>query len=295
MSFIEVAGLEHTYLRGTPFASKVLHGVDLTIERGELVGLVGPSRSGKSTLVQYLNGLLRPEAGRVVVDGIDTARIKDLRVLHQRVGLVFQYPEDQLFADTVSEDVAFGPRNAGLEGHELRARVTGALAAVGLEPGTFWERDIHALSGGQKRRAAIAGVLALQPEVLVLDDPVAGLDPKGRDEILAWVSELHRSEGRTTVLISNNLEDIAPLLQRVLVMDEGKIVAQGEPQEVFADLELMRATKLGLLPTVELMQRLRDRGYDVPLGVLTPAHAARVIANLPDVAPRPKGASYGAR
>ncbi|MGH2820007.1 MAG: ATP-binding cassette domain-containing protein, partial [Actinomycetota bacterium] len=262
MAIIEVQGLEHTYLADTPFASKVLHGVDLTVEEGELVGLIGPSRAGKSTVAQYLNGLLRPRRGRVVIDGVETAsRSVDLRALRQNVGLVFQYPEHQLFAETVGEDVAFGPRNLGLPEDEVRRRVDAALETVSLEPAEFRDRYIHALSGGQMRRAAIAGVLALQPKVLILDDPIAGLDPRGRDDILGWIKQLHERENLTIVLISNSLEEIAPLLERVVVMSGGRVVASGAPGRVFADVDLMREVGLGLLPTVELMVKLRDKGY----------------------------------
>nr|MBA2529178.1 energy-coupling factor transporter ATPase [Euzebyales bacterium] len=266
MSLIEIEGLEHTYLEGTPFASRVLRGVDLAVEEGELLGVVGPSQSGKSTMAQFCNGLLRPRRGRVVVDGVDTgARGADLRELRRRVGLVFQYPEHQLFAETVGDDVAFGPRNIGVPKAALAARVDAALEAVSLDPATFRDRYVHTLSGGQKRRAAIAGVLALEPAVLILDDPIAGLDPRGRDGILGWIAELHRRGGLTTVLISNSLEEIAPLLQRVAVMAAGRVVTAGTPAEVFGDPEVLRRVGLGVLPTVELMGALQARGLDVPL------------------------------
>lgn len=293
---IEVQGLEHTYLEGTPFAAKVLHGVDLTVEAGELVGLVGPSQAGKSTLAQYLNGLYVPRVGRVVVDGTDTrAPGVDLLALRQRVGLVFQYPEHQLFAETVGDDVAFGPRNLGLPPDEVDRRVTAALAVVGLDPEVYRDRYIHALSGGQKRRVAIAGVLALEPKVLILDDPTAGLDPRGRDEILAWISGLHRERAMTILLVSNSLEEVAPVIQRVVVMARGRVVAQGQPGEVFSQVELMQQVGLGLLPTVELMLALRQRGFDVPLGVLSVERAAQVVAELLPAQGRKGGVAGGTR
>jgi energy-coupling factor transport system ATP-binding protein len=275
---IEVTGLHHTYLDGTPFATKVLHGVDLRVEDGEFVGLIGPTRAGKSTLAQFLNGLFLPRVGKVVVDGIDTAaKNVDLMLLRQKVGLVFQYPEHQLFAETVGKDIAFGPKNLGLPVDEVKSRVEQALLAVGLDPDIFWDRYIFALSGGQKRRVAIAGVLALQPKVLILDDPTAGLDPRGRDEILGTVRQLHRTTGATILLISGSLEEVAALTDRVVVMDQGRVVADGPTRQIFSQVDLLRSTGLGVLPTVELMHGLRSRGYDVPLDVLTPDEAAAVI------------------
>lgn len=277
---IVVTGLEHTYLAGTPFAAKVLHGVDLEIRDGEFVGLIGPTRSGKSTLAQYLNALFVPKVGQVLIGGVDTrSRSVDLMKLRQQVGLVFQYPEHQLFAETVGKDIAFGPKNLGLPEAEIRRRVEQSLVDVGLDPDIYWDRYIHALSGGQKRRAAIAGVLALEPSVLILDDPTAGLDPRGRDEILGVIARLHR-DGRTVALISGNLEDVAALAQRVVVLDRGRVAAEGPVREIFSRVDLLRSMGLGVLPTVELMHGLRQRGYDVPLGVLTADEAADVILRL---------------
>ncbi len=291
---IVVSGLEHTYLQGTPFEAKVLHGVDMEIQDGEFLGLIGPTRSGKSTLAQFLNALFIPKTGKVVVDNVDTsAKGVDLMALRQKVGLVFQYPEHHLFAETVGRDIAFGPKNLGLPIAEVKNRVEQSLIGVGLDPDIFWDRYIFALSGGQKRRVAIAGVLALQPKVLVLDDPTAGLDPRGRDEILTTVRELHRSSGSTTILISNSLEDVAALVDRVIVMDKGRVIASGSTRAIFSQIELLRSIGLGVLPTVELMHGLRSRGYDVPLDVLTPDEAAEVLLglNLPGLAGLPANAA----
>lgn len=278
---IVVSGLEHTYLRGTPFEAKVLHGVDVEIRDGEFVGLIGATRSGKSTLAQYFNGLFIPHVGTVVVDGIDTRQKGiDLITLRQQVGMVFQYPEHQLFAETVGRDIAFGPKNMGLPIDEVKNRVERSLLAVGLDPDTYWDRYIFALSGGQKRRVAIAGVLALGPKVLILDDPTAGLDPRGRDEILATIRDLHRNSGATIVLISNSLEDVAPLVERVIVMERGRVVAEGPTRKIFTEIDLLRRVGLGLLPTVELMHALRSRGYDVPLDALSPQEAALALRRL---------------
>ncbi len=296
MSLIEVRDLHHTFLAGTPFASTVLHGVDLDVDAGELLGIVGPSQAGKSTLAQFLNGLLTPQRGSVVVDGVDTGRRgADLGRLRRRVGLVFQYPEHQLFAETVGDDVAFGPTNLGLGRDEVDARVDAALEAVALDPRVYRDRYVSALSGGQKRRAAIAGVLALEPEILVLDDPIAGLDPRGRDDILGWIRRLHAERGLTVVLISNSLEEIAPLLQRVAVLAGGRVVASGEPGEVFADADLLRSLGLGSLPTVDLMAAVRAGGLDVPLGVLDVDEAARVLAEALSARAATDRSGHGAR
>ncbi len=267
---IVVKDLEHTYMEGTPFANKVLYGVNMTVEDGELLGLIGPSRSGKSTLVQYFNGLFIPEKGQVRVDSLDTRENrKNLKALRQKVGLIFQYPEHQLFAETVSKDVGFGPRNLGLDEKEITRRVWHSLEAVGMDPKIYWNRYTFALSGGQKRRVAIAGVLAMQPKVLVLDDPTAGLDPKGREEILSMVKQLHENLRVTIVFISNNMEDVARLAQRVVCLAQGKIVMSGKPIEVFTQVEMLKSMGLGVLPTISIIQKLRDRGLNVPLNTLT--------------------------
>ncbi|MHB1651604.1 MAG: energy-coupling factor transporter ATPase [Desulfitobacteriaceae bacterium] len=267
---IIVKDLEHTYMEGTPFANKVLHGVSMTVNDGELLGLIGPSRSGKSTLIQYFNGLFIPEKGQVAVDSVDTRENRrNLKPLRQKVGLVFQYPEHQLFEETVSKDVGFGPRNLGLGEKEIIRRVWNSLEAVGMEPKTYWNRYTFALSGGQKRRVAIAGVLAMQPKILVLDDPTAGLDPRGREEILRVVQGLHRDLGVTIVFISNNMEDIARLAQRVVCLAEGKVLLEGEPAEVFTQVELLQSMGLGILPTISIMRKLHDRGLNVPLNTLS--------------------------
>jgi len=277
---ISVSELEHTYLMGTPFEHKVLHGVNMTVADGELLGLIGPARAGKSTLIQYFNGLFVPAAGRVLVDGVDTrSKRRNLKELRQQVGLVFQYPEHQLFEDTVSQDVAFGPRNLGLSERETEARVWSALEAVGLDPEVFWNRYTFALSGGQKRRVAIAGVLAMQPHILVLDEPTAGLDPRGREEILKIVEQLHRQLRRTVVLVSNNMEDVARLAQRVVCLARGKIVLEGEPRAVFSEIGMLRSLGLGVLPTIEIMSKLKARGLDVPTDTLTVQETVAALLN----------------
>jgi energy-coupling factor transport system ATP-binding protein len=279
---ITVENLEHTYMVGTPFETKVLHGVDLEVREGEMLGLVGPSQSGKSTLVQYFNGLFVPRGkGRVVVDGIDTSRKgANLKALRQKVGLVFQYPEHQLFKGTVGEDVAFGPRCLGVPPAEVGPRVDAALRAVGLEPEVFRDRYIFALSGGQKRRVAIAGVLAMNPRIMVFDDPTAGLDPRGRVEILDTIARLRREQGLTVVFVSNSLEDVARLADRVAVLAGGRVVRVGRPAEVFSDVDLLTRIGLGTLQTVDVLARLRRKGWDVRCTVLGVEEAAAEIVRV---------------
>ncbi len=275
---IKVRGLEHSYMEGTPFENQVLYGVDLDIEEGEMVGLIGPTQSGKSTLIQYLNGLFIPKIGEVVVDGIDVREQRSrLRKLRQKVGLVFQYPEHQLFEETVGKDVAFGPKNLGLPEDEVRRRVDSALEAVGLDPEVFRDRYIFALSGGQKRRVAIAGVLALNPRVMIFDDPTAGLDPRGREEILATIKKLHSEQDLTVIFVSNSLEDIARLVDRLIVLAQGKVIMSGTPREVFSQVKKMREIGMGILQTVDVMSRLRDRGWDVATTALTVEEACDEI------------------
>jgi energy-coupling factor transport system ATP-binding protein len=280
MALIEIRGLQYTYLEGTPFESTALRGVDLTVEEGELLGLVGSTHSGKSTLLQFINGLKVPRIGAVSVAGIETsARRADLFRLRQLVGMLFQYAETQLFCQTVGEDIEFGPKNYGVGKAELSNRVREAMDIVGL-PSEYRTRDTYALSGGEKRRAAIAGVLSLKPRVLLLDEPIAGLDPRGRDEILAWIRDVRQREGLTILIASNSIQDVAPLLSRVVVMSEGVVIGDGPPERVLTDEALMRKGGLGSLPTVELMRALRALGHDVPLSVFSPAEAATVVARL---------------
>lgn len=265
---ISLDAVTHTYTPGTSFAVTALDKVSLTIHKGEFVGLIGPTGSGKSTLVQHLNGLLKPTSGHVRLEGRDIwEKGVSLKQVRQRIGLVFQYPEHQLFDETVAADVAFGPRNAGLTGQAVEDRVTEALALVGLG-GALADRSPFALSGGQMRRAALAGVLAMRPEVLVLDEPASGLDPRGRDEILGHVLGLHRL-GLTVVLVSHNMEDIARLATRIIVMHQGRVLMDGTPREVFARTDELEAVGLSAPPMTLLARELRQRGLDVPLDLIS--------------------------
>lgn len=265
---IEVRNLTHVYHKGSPSEAVALKNVSFRIENGEFVGLIGPTGSGKSTLIQHLNGLLKPTSGEVLVDGEDIwGRSMSLRKLRQRVGLVFQYAEQQVFEETVRDDIAFGPRNLGLSEKEVQERVLEAAKMVGL-PEELLGRSPFELSGGQLRRVAIAGVVAMKPEVLILDEPAAGLDPRGRDAILSSVKEMHRS-GMTVILVSHNMEDVARLCERILVLNKGELVADGTPREIFSRNELVR--KIGLKPpdVVSLMEKLRERGWNVRTDIVT--------------------------
>lgn len=274
---IVVEDLHHVYLEGTRDAVRAVDGVSLTIEDGAFVGLIGPTGSGKSTLVQHLNGLLRPTSGRVLVDGQDIWNGKlPLREVRRRVGLVFQFPEHQLFEETVFDDVAFGPRNLGLDPGAVRERVEEALRTVGLDPGEFGPRPPFALSGGQMRRVAIAGVLAMRPRTLVLDEPASGLDPSGRRELFEYLRAINAA-GTAVVLVSHNMDDVARLAERVVVMDRGRVVLEGPTRQVFADAERLRALGLDAPPVTRLAQALYAAGCPVPPDLVTVDEAAEAI------------------
>ncbi len=254
-----------------------LRNVSLEIEDGELVGIIGPSGSGKSTLVQHFNGLLKPDSGKVYVDGVDlTLKDTQLRPIRQKVGMVFQYPEHQLFGETVLEDVGFGPQNIGLSDDEVVQRVQEALAYVGLDFASIKDQSPFELSGGQKRRVAIAGVLAMRPSVLILDEPTAGLDPEGREEILAEIRQLH-NDGITVVLVTHSMEDVARLASRLIVMDQGAVALDGTPVEVFGQAARLKELGLGLPEITELMHELKANGLDVRTDILTVPEAEEEI------------------
>ncbi len=262
---IEVKNLTHTYSQGSAFQATAIQDVSLRIEDGEFVAIVGHTGSGKSTLVQHLNGLLKPTAGQVLVDGEDmNGEGVNKRRIRQKVGLVFQYPEYQLFEETIAKDVAFGPKNQGLSDAEVDARVRRALAHVHLDYDTFAERSPFELSGGQMRRVAIAGVLAMEPKVLILDEPTAGLDPMGRESILDMIQELHREGGVTVVMVSHSMDDCARLATRMLVMSKGRLVLADSPRNVFRQTCLMEELHLGVPQAAKLRDALRARGLSLP-------------------------------
>ena len=265
---IVIEHLNYVYMQGGPYETKALDDVSLTIHDGEFVGLIGHTGSGKSTLVQHLNGLILPMSGQITVDAMDLAdKNTDKRAIRRRVGLVFQYPENQLFEETVAKDIAFGPKNLGLDEAEIDRRVRTAMRRVALDYDKLSQRSVFELSGGQMRRVAIAGVLAMEPQTLVLDEPCAGLDPKGREEILGLISDLHRESGATIVMVSHSMDDVAALAERVIVMNHGKVAMDGAPREVFSRGEELRAIGLDVPQAVELAQKLREKGFDVPEGI----------------------------
>ena len=279
---IQVEHLTHTYMTDSPFAATALEDVSLTIEDGELVGLLGHTGSGKTTLVQHLNGLLKPTSGKVVVDGLDiTEKGVSLLEVRRRVGLVFQYPEYQLFEETVAKDVAFGPKNLGLSEQEVDQRVRFALREVGLAYDEIAQRSPFELSGGQMRRVAIAGVLAMRPKTLILDEPTAGLDPAGRRSILGMIRELHAAGGLTVVMVSHNMDDISSLATRLVVMSRGRMVLTGTPREVFQHRELLSSIGLGIPQAAELTQQLIAEGYPLPADLYTPEEVAEALLKLP--------------
>ena len=263
---IEVKNLSHVYAQGSPFQSAAVQDVSFTLGEGELVGLIGHTGSGKSTLVQHLNGLVKPTSGTVLVDGVDLwAKGTDLRAVRKKVGLVFQYPEYQLFEETVLKDIAFGPRDLSLSEAQAQERAREAAKAVNL-PEEVLERSPFDLSGGQKRRVAIAGVLAMHPRTLILDEPAAGLDPSGRREMLALLKALH-GRGMTLVMVSHSMTDVSRLCKRVLVMNQGRLVMDGAPGEVFGRAAELKAMGLGLPRGAELALRLREAGFPLPQGL----------------------------
>ena len=278
---IEVKKLTHVYMPGTPFEAKALNEVSLSIRDGEFVGIIGHTGSGKSTLISHLNGLERSEPGVVFVNGMDLGeKGADLIAIRRTVGLVFQYPEYQLFEETVAKDVAFGPTNLGLDAGEISKRVELALRQVGLDPASVSEKSPFELSGGQKRRVAIAGVLAMQPAILILDEPAAGLDPTGRREMFGLIRGIHES-GTTVVMVSHSMDDVGRLCDRLFVLNRGEIAYTGTPAEVFVHESKLHAIGLDVPECAKLARRLRESGFDMPEGIYrTEDVCAAIIDNL---------------
>jgi len=261
---IKVENLTHIYSKDTVFQHVALDNVSFTIEDGEFIGLIGHTGSGKSTLIQHLNGLLKPTSGKIYIDDVDiNSKEVPLKLIRQKVGLVFQYPEHQLFEETVYKDVAFGPMNLNLSEKEIHERVKSSLDLVGLNFDEVKDKSPFDLSGGQKRRVAIAGVLAMKPKVLILDEPTAGLDPKGRDEILRQIKLLHEREKLTIILVSHSMEDIAKLVDKILVMNKGKIQFFDTPQKIFKEAETLERIGLGVPQVSYLIRELRKKGFPI--------------------------------
>lgn len=276
---IEVKGLTHIYSEGLPHESIALADVSFKAEDGQLVGIIGHTGSGKSTLVQHLNGLLKPKSGQIIVSGTDiTAEGVVMRDIRRKIGLVFQYPEYQLFEETVAKDVAFGPANLGLSEEEIDVRVQEAIELVGLDYHAVKNISPFDLSGGQKRRVAIAGVIAMKPEVLILDEPTAGLNPKAHADILQMVQAIHDREGNIVFLVSHNMNDIARMSDQVLVMDHGKVALNGTPAEVFLQEGKLKAMGLALPDSMEIVSRLSAAGLPIEGSCLTLDEAADEIA-----------------
>lgn len=275
---IELAGVSFVYLRETPMAQTALKNISLQIGDGEFVSVIGPTGSGKSTLVQLFNGLLQPTQGKILVDGQEIGtNPASLRALRQRVGLVFQFPEHQLFEERVYDDVAFGPRNLGCSEAAVRERVQDSLQMVGLDYEFFKSRSPFALSGGEMRRVAIAGVLAMEPEILVLDEPTSGLDPVGRVEIMSRLDHLHRQKNLTIVLVSHNMDEVSHFSKRLIVLDKGRLVLEGTPKQVFVQPDRLLQIGLDIPQITTLLRRLKAKGLDVPVDVFKIVEAEQAI------------------
>ena len=277
---IEIKNLTHIYNQNTSFERVAIDNISFAIPDGQFVGLIGHTGSGKSTLIQHLNSLVKPSSGSVLIDGEDiNSDKKKLKAVRQKVGLVFQYPEHQLFEMTVRKDVAFGPETMGLSQDEVDLRVTEALDVVGVSA-DLHERSPFELSGGQKRRVAIAGVLAMRPKILVLDEPTAGLDPKGREELFSQIKQMHERLGITIILVSHSMEDIAKLVERIIVLEKGRMFDDNTPEKVFARGRELEEIGLSAPQISILMSELKAKGLDVPDNVFTVEAAERVLLDI---------------
>lgn len=277
MSIIKTEGLTYVYGENTPFRKVALDNVDLEINEGEILGVIGHTGSGKSTLIQHFNGLMKPTSGRVLVDGEDFAADKEkLRAVRFKVGLVLQYPEYQLFEETVYKDIAYGPKNMKLDEQEIDRRVRETAELVGLDP-EILDKSPFELSGGQKRRAAIAGVMAMEPRVLILDEPASGLDPQGRDRIFEIIKRYHEEKGSTVLIVSHSMEDIARLADRILVMNEGKVFCCAEPPAVFSRSTELEQIGLSVPQVTRVFNALNEMGFGLPQDVYTVKYAEKVL------------------
>lgn len=275
---IEIQNLKHIYMCGTPFETVALHDISLTIAKGEFIGIIGHTGSGKSTLVQHFNGLLKPTAGSVRIEGKDIWKDKiEMRQVRQKIGLLFQFPEQQLFAETVAEDVAFGPKNLDLPAPQIQERVREALEYVELGYNAIKERSPFNLSGGEKRRVALAGVLAMRPQALILDEPTAGLDPAGRKHLLKLIQRLHLEAGKTIIMVTHNMEEVARLASRLFILHQGKLTMEGNPAEIFSSGQPLEKLGLSLPVTVALMQKLKEKGKKVKTNVFSLEEAKQEI------------------
>lgn len=278
---IKIENLTHIYMLGTPFEKVALNNINLTIDKGDFVAVIGHTGSGKSTLIQHINGLMTPTSGSVMVDDIDINKDKaNLIEIRKKVGIVFQYPEYQLFEETIEKDIAFGPKNLHLSEEEIHERVKSSMEMVELDYKKFKDKSPFDLSGGQKRRVAIAGVIAMKPNVLILDEPTAGLDPKGRDEILDQIKKLHDEYNMTIIIVSHSMEDVAKIANTVVVMNNGEIVLKGTPKEVFKQSDLLESIGLGVPQVTYLMKALKKKGFNVSEDAYTIEQAKEELLKL---------------
>lgn len=277
MSLLSVKDLSYVYSKGTPFENTAVDNISFEINRGDFVGIIGHTGSGKSTLVQMLNGLLKPSSGTITLDGVNIwDKPKEIRRIRFKVGLVFQYPEYQLFEETVEKDIAFGPTNMGLKEAEIKERVSDAAKFVGLDPDLLKESPFD-LSGGEKRRAAIAGVIAMDPDILILDEPCAGLDPLGREVLLAQIARYHQHRGNTVILVSHSMEDVATVCDKVMVMNHAKLEMFDETKEVFSRGEKLASMSLRIPQITSVIDSLISAGFPLKKGTLTVEEAVEDI------------------
>lgn len=278
---IKIENLTHVYMPRSPFEKKALDNVSIDISDGEFVALIGHTGSGKSTLIQHMNGLLKPTSGKIYIDNINIAdsnvKMSDIR---KKVGLVFQYPEYQLFEETIEKDIMFGPQKLGLADTEVLSRVKRAMNIVGLNYEKYKDKSPFEVSGGQKRRVAIAGVVAMEPKVLILDEPTAGLDPKGRDEILSKIKMLHKEYRMTIILVSHSMEDVAKVADRVMVMHKGKCIMDGTPNKVFKEVRVLEEVGLAAPQVTYLVKMLKEKGFNIPEDIFTVEQAKQELLRL---------------
>ena len=278
---IKIENLTYVYMPKTPFEKKALDNVNLEIEDGEFLAVIGHTGSGKSTLIQHLNGLLKPASGKIYVDGTDiTDKDTKLVDIRKKVGLVFQYPEYQLFEETIAKDIAYGPSNLELNEDEILRRVKKSMEMVGLNYEEYKDISPFELSGGQKRRVAIAGVIAMEPKVLILDEPTAGLDPAGRDDILEQIKLLHEKYNMTIILVSHSMEDVGKLAEKIIVMNDGHIELQGKPKEVFKEIDTLEKIGLAVPQVTYLMRELKKKGFNVSEDIFTVEKAKSELLNI---------------
>ena len=277
---IKIENLDFVYQKGMPDERKVLHDINIEIEDHDIVAIIGHTGSGKSTLIQHLNALVRPTSGRIMVNGTDiTAPKTDLKEVRKKVGMVFQYPEYQLFEETIYKDIAFGPKNMGLSEEEIEKRVYDAMEMVGISR-ELKDRSPFELSGGQKRRVAIAGVLSMNPEILILDEPTAGLDPHGRDSLLRRIENLHKNTGMTVIFVSHSMEEVARLAKHVIVMNDGHVYASGSVAEIFGMGYELQKIGLNIPQVTQLALKLREKGVDIQPDIYTVKFATEILSDM---------------